>query len=88
MRKSFEENFRGAVAASTEKRSLLEAHDPEKYPQFDEALRNAFERESDLFFFFNVMHEDRSVLEFAIDADYTFLNERPGAAQHLRCARR
>jgi cytochrome c553 len=48
--------------------------DKKKYPQFDEALRNAFERESDLFFS-NIMHEDRSVLEF-IDADYTFLNER------------
>jgi hypothetical protein len=48
--------------------------DPAKYPQFDEALRNAFERESDLFFS-NIMREDRSVLEF-IDADYTFLNER------------
>lgn len=48
--------------------------DPDKYPQFDEALRNAFERESALFFS-NIMRDDRSVLEF-IDADYTFLNER------------
>jgi hypothetical protein len=48
--------------------------DPKKYPQFDEGLRYAFERESALFFS-NIMHEDRSVLEF-IDADYTFLNER------------
>ncbi len=48
--------------------------DPEKYPQFDEPLRNAFEEESDLFFS-NIVHEDRSVLEF-IDADYTFLNAR------------
>jgi cytochrome c551/c552 len=48
--------------------------DPKKYPQFDEGLRYAFERESELFFS-NIMHEDRSVLEF-IDADYTFLNER------------
>ena len=36
--------------------------------------RNAFERESELFFE-NIVTEDRSVLEF-IDADYTFLNER------------
>jgi hypothetical protein len=48
--------------------------DPDRYPQFDEPLRNAFERESALFFS-NVMREDRSVLEF-IDANYTFLNER------------
>ena len=69
---SFEDNFAGQwlhlrnVAAWKP--------DPEKYPQFDEALRNAFEQESELFFS-NIMHEDRSVLEF-IDADYTFLNER------------
>jgi hypothetical protein len=48
--------------------------DAEKYPQFDEALRNAFERESGLFFE-NIVREDRSVLEL-IDADYTFVNER------------
>jgi hypothetical protein len=48
--------------------------DPVKYQQFDEALRNAFERESSLFFE-NIVREDRSVLEL-IDADYTFVNER------------
>jgi cytochrome c553 len=48
--------------------------DPQKYPQFDEALRNAFEHESSLFFE-NIVREDRSVLEL-IDADYTFVNER------------
>jgi hypothetical protein len=69
---SFEDNFAGQwlhlrnVAAWKP--------DTKKYPQFDEALRNAFERESGLFFS-NIMREDRSVLEF-IDAGYTFLNER------------
>jgi hypothetical protein len=48
--------------------------DAEKYPQFDDALRNAFEHESSLFFE-NIVREDRSVLEL-IDADYTFVNER------------
>jgi len=48
--------------------------DAEKYPQFDDALRHAFERESTLFFG-NIVREDRSVLEL-IDADYTFVNER------------
>ena len=48
--------------------------DPMKYPQFDDALRHAFERESSLFFE-NIVREDRSVLEL-IDADYTFVNER------------
>jgi uncharacterized protein DUF1592/uncharacterized protein DUF1588/uncharacterized protein DUF1587/uncharacterized protein DUF1595/uncharacterized protein DUF1585 len=56
-------------------RNIAEWHpDPMKYPQFDEALRNAFERESSLFFE-NIVREDRSVLEL-IDADYTFVNER------------
>jgi hypothetical protein len=45
-----------------------------KYPQFDDSLRHAFERESSLFFE-NIVREDRSVLEL-IDADYTFVNER------------
>jgi hypothetical protein len=48
--------------------------DPEKYPQFDDALRYAFERESELFFS-HILRDDRSVLEF-VDADYTFLNDR------------
>ncbi len=48
--------------------------DPDKYKEFDEALRNAFERETQIFFH-NIVEEDRSVLEF-IDADYTFVNER------------
>ena len=56
-------------------RNIAEWHpDPVKYPQFDETLRNAFERESALFFE-NIVREDRSVLEL-IDADYTFVNER------------
>jgi mono/diheme cytochrome c family protein len=48
--------------------------DPGLFPQFDEALRSAMQKETELFFE-NVMRGDRSVLEF-LDADYTFLNER------------
>lgn len=48
--------------------------DPEKFKEVDDAMRTAFERETELFFQ-NIVSEDRSVLEF-IDADYTFLNER------------
>jgi hypothetical protein len=48
--------------------------DPDKFKEVDATLRNAFERETELFFE-NIVTEDRSVLEF-IDADYTFLNER------------
>jgi hypothetical protein len=69
---AFEENFAGQWLHLRNVPTW--APDPEKYPQFDEPLRLAFEHESDLFFT-NIMREDRSVLEF-IDADYTFLNDR------------
>lgn len=48
--------------------------DPEKYPQFDESLRAAFQKEGELFFA-HVVEQDRSVLDL-IGADYTFLNDR------------
>ena len=48
--------------------------DPEIYPEFDEDLREAMVRETELFFA-NIVTEDRSVLEF-LKADYTFVNER------------
>ena len=48
--------------------------DPEKYPAFDDSLRSAFQKESELFFGY-VIEQDRSVLDF-INADYTFLNDR------------
>jgi Protein of unknown function (DUF1592)/Protein of unknown function (DUF1588)/Protein of unknown function (DUF1587)/Protein of unknown function (DUF1585)/Protein of unknown function (DUF1595)/Planctomycete cytochrome C len=44
------------------------------FPDFDDNLRQAFQRETELFFA-SIMHEDRNVLEF-ITADYTFVNER------------
>jgi len=48
--------------------------DPDKYPAFDESLRAAFQKESELFFA-NLIEQDRSVLDL-INADYTFLNDR------------
>ena len=48
--------------------------DPEKFPTFDDPLRRAMQRETEMFFA-AVMREDRSVAEL-IDADFTFLNER------------
>ena len=48
--------------------------DPVRFPDFDDSLRYAFERETALFLD-HLIREDRSVLEL-IDADYTFLNER------------
>lgn len=44
------------------------------FPDFDDNLRQAFRRETELLFG-SVLREDRSVLTL-IDADYTFLNER------------
>jgi hypothetical protein len=44
------------------------------FPDFDGALRQAFRRETELFFT-SILRENRSVLEF-LDADYTFVNER------------
>lgn len=48
--------------------------DPEKFPQFDDSLRIAMQRETELFFEY-IVREDRSVVDF-ISADYSFLNER------------
>jgi mono/diheme cytochrome c family protein len=47
---------------------------PELLFHFDDNLRQAFERETALFFE-SVLRENRSVLDL-LDADYTFLNER------------
>jgi len=47
---------------------------PELLFHFDDSLRQAFERETALFFD-SIIRENRSVLDL-LDADYTFLNER------------
>jgi mono/diheme cytochrome c family protein len=44
------------------------------FPDFDDNLRRAYQREIELFFA-AVVQEDRSVLEL-LDADFTFVNER------------
>ena len=48
--------------------------DKNDFPDFDDNLRQAFERELELFFG-SIMREDRSVLDL-LTADYTFVNER------------
>jgi mono/diheme cytochrome c family protein len=48
--------------------------DPETFPEFDENLRRAFQRETELFLE-SMLREDRSALDL-LNADYTFLNER------------
>jgi mono/diheme cytochrome c family protein len=50
------------------------APDLERFPYFDENLREAFRIETELFFE-SVLREDRSVLDL-LSADYTFVNER------------
>jgi hypothetical protein len=54
----------------------LEALQPDVrvYPDFDEQLKWAMQRETELFFL-HLLRTDRSVLEL-LDADYTFVNER------------
>ena len=48
--------------------------DPRVFPQFDDELRQAFRRETELLFE-SMLREDRSVLDL-LNADYTFVNER------------
>jgi hypothetical protein len=48
--------------------------DAREFPDFDDNLRQAFQRETEMLFE-SVLHEDRSVLDL-LDADYTFVNER------------
>ncbi len=54
--------------------------DVRTYPDFDEQLKAAMVRETELFFH-NLVRQDRSLLEL-FTADYTFLNER--LARHYR----
>ncbi len=54
--------------------------DPRTFPEWDQALATAMERETEMLFQ-TIMREDRSVLDF-IGADYTFVNER--LARHYR----
>jgi hypothetical protein len=51
--------------------------DPDRFPSFDDELRAAMKRESELFFQ-AMVQEDRNILEF-LDAKFTFLNERLAA---------
>ena len=50
------------------------APDPDLFPDFDDNLREAFQRETELFFE-NQIREDRAVPEL-LSANYTYLNER------------
>ena len=69
---AFVKNFAGQWLTL---RKLAEVNpDPKVFPAFDEELRSAMRRETELFFD-AILREDRSVLDF-LDADFSFVNER------------
>ena len=51
--------------------------DPQRYPNYDESLLQAFQRETELFVA-ETINEDRSVVDL-LDANFTFVNERLAA---------
>ncbi|HSP68344.1 MAG TPA: DUF1592 domain-containing protein [Bryobacteraceae bacterium] len=65
-------NFAGQWLQLRNVRNVLPNSD--QFPDFDDNLRQAFQRETELFFE-SILNEDRSVLDL-LTADYTFLNER------------
>jgi hypothetical protein len=70
--KAFIDNFSGQYLFV--RNLAAQKPDPDEFPEFDNGLRRAFERETTLFF--NAMvRENRPVTEL-IDAKFTFLNDR------------
>jgi len=66
------ENFGGQWL---ELRNIAEMHpDPDRFPEFDDALRAAMRDETEMLFT-AIIHEDLSVLTF-LDAEFTYLNEQ------------
>jgi len=69
---AFVESFAGQWL--TLRKLELAAPDPKIFPDFDEELRRAMHRETELFFD-AIVREDRSMLDL-LDADFSFVNER------------
>ena len=65
-------NFAGQWLHVRNLRNIMPNHD--EFPDFDDTLREAFRRETELFFE-SIMREDRNVLDL-LTADHTFVNER------------
>ena len=65
-------NFGGQWLHLRNLKTIAPNHD--EFPDFDDTLREAFQREAELFFA-SVMREDRNVIDL-LTADYTFVNER------------
>ncbi len=69
---AFVQNFNGQWLMT--RKLAYVAPDPQEFPGFDEELRSAMVRESDLFFE-AILREDRSILDL-LDADFSFVNGR------------
>jgi mono/diheme cytochrome c family protein len=65
-------NFAGQWLHLRNLKTIAPNHD--EFPDFDDTLREAFQREAELFFA-SVMREDHNVLDL-LTANYTFVNER------------
>jgi len=70
--KAFTENFGGQWLLT--RNVKLVTPNPDIFPTWDENLREAYQRETELFFA-STITEDRSVLDL-LSANYTFLNEQ------------
>ena len=70
--KSLVENFAGQWLFLRNLRSM--SPDPDVFPYFDDNLREAFQKETELFFE-SMLREDRPVSDL-LTANYTFVNER------------
>jgi hypothetical protein len=70
--KALVQNFAGQWLHVRNLRNIAPNHD--EFPDFDDTLREAFRRETELFFE-SIMREDRHVLDL-LTADHTFVNER------------
>jgi hypothetical protein len=69
---AFVSNFAGQWLHLRNLKTIAPNHD--EFPDFDDTLRDAFQREAELFFA-SIMREDRNVLDL-LTANYTFVNER------------
>ena len=69
---AFVQNFTGHWL--TTRKLAYVAPDPKEFPGFDEELRAAMVRETELFFE-AILRENRSILDL-LDADFSFVNER------------
>jgi Protein of unknown function (DUF1592)/Protein of unknown function (DUF1588)/Protein of unknown function (DUF1585) len=69
---AFVSNFAGQWLHLRNLKTIAPNHD--EFPDFDDTLREAFQREAELFFA-SIMREDHNVLDL-LTANYTFVNER------------